>query len=31
MWWKYHVLTYVNGKVRPAETLPGMGEGDNGE
>jgi hypothetical protein len=22
MWWKYYVLTYENGKVRPVETIP---------
>jgi hypothetical protein len=22
---------YVNGKMRPVETIPGMGEGDKGE
>jgi hypothetical protein len=26
IWWKY-VLMYENGKMRPAETIPGMGEG----
>jgi hypothetical protein len=25
MWWKYHILMYENGKMRPAETPPGMG------
>jgi hypothetical protein len=25
MWWKYHVLMYENGKMRPVETIPGMG------
>jgi hypothetical protein len=23
--WKYYVLTYENGKVRPVETIPRMG------
>jgi hypothetical protein len=27
MWWKYYVLKYENGKLRPVETIPGMGEG----
>jgi hypothetical protein len=31
MWWKCHVLMYENGKMRPAETVPGMGEEDKGE
>jgi hypothetical protein len=32
MWWEYYVLMYVNGKMRPAETIPGMGGGrDKGE
>jgi hypothetical protein len=32
MWWKYCVFIYENGKMRPAETLPGMGgEGGKGE
>jgi hypothetical protein len=26
MWWKYYVLMYKNGKLRPVETVPGMGE-----
>jgi hypothetical protein len=30
--WKYYVLTYENGKMRPAETITGMrGRGDKGE
>jgi hypothetical protein len=29
MWWKY-VLMFVNGKKRPVETVPGMGEEDKG-
>jgi hypothetical protein len=29
MWWKYYVLIYENGKMRPVETIPGMGEGRN--
>jgi hypothetical protein len=28
---KYYVLMYENGKMRPAETIPEMGEGDNGK
>jgi hypothetical protein len=24
---KYYVLMYENGKMRPVETIPGMGEG----
>jgi hypothetical protein len=24
---EYHVLMYENGKMRPVETIPGMGEG----
>jgi hypothetical protein len=27
-WWKNYVLNYVNGKMRPIETIPGMGEGE---
>jgi hypothetical protein len=23
--WKYYVLMYENGKMRPVETIPGMG------
>jgi hypothetical protein len=30
MWWKY-ILMYENGKIRPIETIPGMGEGVKGE
>jgi hypothetical protein len=26
MWWEFCVHTYVNGKMRPVETIPGMGE-----
>jgi hypothetical protein len=25
MWWKYCVLMYENGKMRPAEAIPGKG------
>jgi hypothetical protein len=25
MWWKYFVQMYANGKMRPIETIPGMG------
>jgi hypothetical protein len=29
---KYYVLMYVNGGLRPVETIPGMGgKGDKGE
>jgi hypothetical protein len=24
---EYHVLVYANGKMRPVETVPGMGKG----
>jgi hypothetical protein len=27
IWCKYCVHMYVNGKMRPLETIPGMGEG----
>jgi hypothetical protein len=27
MLWKYYVLMYENGKMRPVETIPGMGGG----
>jgi hypothetical protein len=27
MQWKYYVLMYKNGKMRPAETIQGMGRG----
>jgi hypothetical protein len=27
MWWKYFVFIYENGKMRPVETIPGMGGG----
>jgi hypothetical protein len=26
-WCKYYVLMYENGKMRPVETIPGMGGG----
>jgi hypothetical protein len=26
---EYYVLMYENGKMRPVETIPGMGEGAN--
>jgi hypothetical protein len=26
MWWKYYVLMSLNGKMRPVETVPGMGD-----
>jgi hypothetical protein len=28
---EYHVLMYENGKMRPVETIPGMGKRDKGE
>jgi hypothetical protein len=32
MCWKYYVLTYENGKMRPVGTIPGMGgRRDKGE
>jgi hypothetical protein len=32
MWWKYYVVVYENGKMRPDESIPGMeGEEDKGE
>jgi hypothetical protein len=31
IWWKYQVLVYENGKMRYAETIPGMGEGRDKE
>jgi hypothetical protein len=27
MWWKYYVFMYENGKMRPVETIAGMGGG----
>jgi hypothetical protein len=27
--WKYYVDRYINGKMRPVETTPGMGIGNN--
>jgi hypothetical protein len=27
MWWKYYVLRYENGKMRPVDTIPGIGGG----
>jgi hypothetical protein len=27
MWWKYDILMYENGKVRPVESITGMGGG----
>jgi hypothetical protein len=27
IWYKYCVYMYVNGKMRPVETIPGMGGG----
>jgi hypothetical protein len=31
MWWEYYVLMCENGKMRPVETVPGMGRGGKGE
>jgi hypothetical protein len=31
MWCKYRVHMYVNGKMRPVETLPGIRGGNKGE
>jgi hypothetical protein len=31
MWWKYYVPMYENGKMRPVETIPAVGEGGKGE
>jgi hypothetical protein len=31
MWWKCYVFMNINGKMRPVEAIPGMGEGDKGE
>jgi hypothetical protein len=28
---EYYAPMYENGKMRPVETIPGMGEGDKGE
>jgi hypothetical protein len=28
---KYYVLIYENGKMRPVETISGMGKGDKGD
>jgi hypothetical protein len=28
IWCKYYMHMYVNGKMRPAETIPGLGEGE---
>jgi hypothetical protein len=27
VWWKCYVFMYVNGKMRPVETIPGIGWG----
>jgi hypothetical protein len=29
MWWKCHVLMYENRNMRPAETVPGIGGGED--
>jgi hypothetical protein len=26
LWWRYYVQMYENGKMRPIEIIPGMGE-----
>jgi hypothetical protein len=31
MWWKYCVLMYENRRMKPVETIPGMGEKENKE
>jgi hypothetical protein len=31
MWWKYCVLMYENGKMRPVETVLGVGGGRGNE
>jgi hypothetical protein len=31
MWWRCYVFMYENEKMRPVETLPGMGGGEKGE
>jgi hypothetical protein len=31
MWWKNYMPKYENGKMRPVETIPGMGRVDKGE
>jgi hypothetical protein len=31
IWWKYYILMYENGKMRPAETIVGRECGDKGE
>jgi hypothetical protein len=28
IWWKYSVLMYENGKMRPVAAIPGMGVGE---
>jgi hypothetical protein len=28
VWWRYYALMYKNGKMRPAETILRMGEGE---
>jgi hypothetical protein len=30
MWYKYCEPIYVNGKMMPVETIPGMGQGGGG-
>jgi hypothetical protein len=31
IWCQYCICIFVNGKKRPVETVPGMGEGNKGE
>jgi hypothetical protein len=31
MWWEYYVHMYENGKMRPVETVPGRGMGNERE
>jgi hypothetical protein len=31
IWWKYCVHMYVNGKMKTAKTIPGLGVGRNKE
>jgi hypothetical protein len=31
IWWKYYVLVYKNGKMRPGKLIQDWGEGHKGE
>jgi hypothetical protein len=31
IWYQYCVHMYENGKMKPVETIPGIGRGDKGE